>query len=119
MTRAAIMIDKDLIEVDISEDLKREITTYRKLKPLIGHCLTLNHDLNNPLAGILGYAEFLLANAAGFTAEQKSDLQQIVTGAERIQRIVTTLADKKIRLASEIDLEAVTATYQKVAEPLE
>jgi hypothetical protein len=45
-----------------AENSQEDLALFRALKPYIGHCLTLNHDLNNPLAGILGYAEFLLTH---------------------------------------------------------
>lgn len=47
------------------------------------------HDLNNPLAGISGYAQLLLRREADIRA--RSDLQRILSEAERCQAIVGDL----------------------------
>ncbi|MFQ5453736.1 MAG: histidine kinase dimerization/phospho-acceptor domain-containing protein, partial [Candidatus Zixiibacteriota bacterium] len=41
-------------------DIANELEVYQAIKPYIAHCLTMNHEINNPLAGIIGYSEFLL-----------------------------------------------------------
>lgn len=104
-----IVIDEDLAEADISDDLKREISAYRRLKPLISHCLNLNHEINNSLGGILGYAEFMLNENIALPENNRQNLQQIIKCAERIKRQIGRLGDLKSDLAGEIDIEAVTA----------
>lgn len=114
-----IVIDEDLAEADISDDLKREISVYRRLKPLISYCLNLNHEINNPLGGILGYAELMLTENISIPENHRQNLQQIFKCAERIKRQIGKLGDRKSDLADEIDFEAVTAAYKQAAEPLE
>ena len=65
MKQSTVALDPDLLNADISEELKQEIALFRRLRPYLGHCLTMNHDINNSLSGILGYAEFLLDSAHG------------------------------------------------------
>lgn len=103
----------------ISDELKEELRVYEVLKPYIGHCLTINHDINNPLSGITGYAEFLLEEADSFTEEQKYYLTQIMQCAERIQKLVENLCDEKIALSEKIDLRPVVDAYTKCAKRLD
>jgi signal transduction histidine kinase len=108
----------DLDSADISEELRTDIALFRALKPYLGHCLTLNHDLNNPLAGILGYAEFLLSDD-NLTTDQKHSLGQIVTCAERMKIMIEALCDHKIELSEKIDMDSITDAYVKVAKKLD
>jgi len=114
------MTDKNATTVpatDRSESVSaEEIAVYRQLKPLIAHCLTLNHELNNPLAGILGYAEFMLdEGSVNLTVDQKRQLQQILKSAERIQKSVQKLSEAKMKLDGDLDLAALIERYQKAA----
>ena len=93
-----------------------DIAVYRKLKPLIAHCLTLNHEINNPLAGILGYAEFMYEEGVNLTVDQKRQLKQILKSAERIQKIIQVLSEQKIELSKDLDMGRLIEEYQKCAE---
>lgn len=106
-------IDDDLRETPLSDALKRELTVYRRLKPFIGHCLTLNHDINNPLAGILGYAEFMLAEDDGSDEELVNNIRQIAACAERIQKRIESLCSHKLCLATGLDLESLIREYKQ------
>ncbi|MCP4684427.1 MAG: hypothetical protein GY867_03165 [bacterium] len=101
-----------------AEELQEELALFRALKPYLGHCLTLNHDLNNPLAGILGYAEFLQADD-NLTEDQRSSLAQIVTCAERMKNLIENLCEHKIGLTEKVDMGSVTEAYAKVARKLD
>ena len=92
-----------------------EIAVYRQLKPLIAHCLTLNHEINNPLAGILGYAEFML-DADDLNDEQRRHVQQIMTSAERIRKIIEKLSDRKIKLSDDVEMGKLIEQFKRAAE---
>ncbi len=94
-------------------DINDELELYQKLKPYIAHCLTLNHELNNPLSVILGYTEIFLDESDSLNEDQKKYLQNIIKGAEKIQKCVTELSDEKIALNKKIDLKEVTKFYKK------
>lgn len=96
-----------------------ELAVYRLLKPYIGHCLTMNHDLNNPLSGIIGYAEFLMQEGDYLSEEHRAFVQQILQSAERIQKIVEDLCVDKIELMEKIDLQELIEAYRKVARSLD
>ncbi len=93
-----------------------EMALYRQLKPFIARCLNLNHDLNNPLAGIIGYAEFLQEDALGLNDEQKGYLKQVLVAAERIRAIIDDLSEMKLALGEQIDLKEITRAYQNLAD---
>jgi len=113
------MPETSLSNADISEDLKEEIALFRVLKPYLAHCLTINHEINNPLAGVLGYAEFLLWDKKGLTNNQIEGLEEILRCAERIKKLVENLCEEKIALTEKIDLGALTKQYEKVAKQLD
>ncbi len=95
----------------------QELQLWRALRPYIGHCLALNHDINNPLAGILGYGEFLLSDPQHMDEDQIHQLRQIMKCAERIKKLADSLCEEKIALAEKIDLRSVSEAYKKTALP--
>lgn len=119
MAVTKVSIDADLRAANISDDLRKELAIYRALKPYIGHCLLLNHDLNNPLAGVLGYTELLLLDGDKLTDDQRGSLEAIQKCAERIKTLVDNLARHKISLTAQVDLESVVQAYEKWARPLD
>ncbi len=117
MSEIDTIVADDLATAEISDDLKQEIAIYRKLKPIIGQCLTLNHDINNPLAGILGFAEFMQEGAAEMSDDQREHLRRIVQCAEMIRKLVNIISDKKAELAEELDMETVITDFREAARP--
>ncbi|RLE17654.1 MAG: hypothetical protein DRJ65_22475 [Acidobacteria bacterium] len=119
MTKNTELNDIDLDSRDISDELKREIKLFRALQPYIGHCLSMNHDINNPLAGIIGFSEYLLMDEETLTKEQAANIKQIMKCAERIRKLMVNLCDHKMLLAEGLDLESITARYKKVQKTLD
>jgi nitrogen-specific signal transduction histidine kinase len=109
------MSEAELHPADISEELKEEIDLFRLLKPFIAYCLTLRHEINNPLSGVLGYADFMLMDGENLTEEQRSELQEIVTCAEKIKEHLDRLGDIKGKLSEKIDLKTVIEFYETAA----
>jgi len=72
------------------------------------------HDLNNPLAGISGFTQLLLATEAD--AARREDLQRILTETERCRRMISGLlsfARRNPQERCEVDLGAVLrATFE-------
>jgi signal transduction histidine kinase len=101
------------------ETLTEDYAIWLKLKPYIGHCLSMNHDLNNPLAGILGYCEFMLTDDDSLTATQRKHLQLINKCAERMKLQIEALCEEKIALSEGLDLRAITDAYKQIARKLE
>ena len=101
-----------------TNNIHDDIQIFQALKPYIGHCLTINHELNNLLSGVIGYTEFLLEEAEELTDEHRKFIEQILTCANRISDLVGKLSDEKIELAEHIDLKSVIDAYKKTAKPL-
>ena len=96
-----------------------DLALFQAIKPYIGHCLTMNHDINNPLAGILGYAEFMLSEPETLNEDQQHQLKKILQCAERIKKLVENLCEEKIALAEKYDFRAITESYKKIAKELQ
>ena len=92
-------------------DINDELELYVRLKPYIAHCLNMNHELNNPLAVILGYSEILLDESSSLNDDQKKYLQHIVKGAHKIQECISELSEEKIALNEKINLKEVMKLY--------
>ena len=85
---------------------------FLEVRPYVLKCLALNHDINNPLAGIIGYGEILMEDET-LTAEQKGYLNQIMTCAERIRKEVNTLCEVKVGLQEKVDLRKIVELLSK------
>ncbi|MCK4607293.1 MAG: hypothetical protein KAU35_08370 [candidate division Zixibacteria bacterium] len=110
------MQTKQASDIATDDKLKEELALFRVLRPYIGHCLALNHDINNSLAGIIGFAELMLSEADQLSESQRESVQQILQCAERIQREVMGLGDEKIALAEKVDLNLLSGLYRKKTE---
>lgn len=74
------------------------------LKPFVAYTLRLNHDLNNPLAGILGYGELLVAESDQLSPGQQECLEKMMEAAERMKDILESFCEEKRKLAEQIDV---------------
>lgn len=84
------------------------------LLPFLRLCFGLNHEINNSLAGIVGYCEFLLDERENLTADQRTSVEQIRSCALKIQQTVEILAAEKSVLAEKMDIESLS---QDAAQP--
>lgn len=94
-------------QTELPDHIRKELEKYRAIRPFLDKCFSLNHDINNPLAGILGYAEFLLSDGDDLTAEQRSSIQQIAECGERIRLLVEGLSEAKAVLGDEIAIPGI------------
>ena len=90
----------------MTDEIKQELEIFQALKPFLARCLDLNHDINNPLTGIIGFCEFLMEDADSFNDEQKEFIENIVTCTEKIRKHIDQLCDTKIALNDKIDLKS-------------
>ncbi len=96
----------------LNERQHRDLIVLQQLKPYLAECLSLNHEINNPLAGIIGYAEYMLDDDQPLTEDQRHYVGQIMKCAERIRALVATLSQQKAALAEKIDLEAALNEFR-------
>jgi nitrogen-specific signal transduction histidine kinase len=104
---------------DPTTDPTTDFALFQTLKPYIGHCLTMNHDINNPLAGIIGYCEFLQLESENLNKDQQHQLEMIAKCAERIRKLVENLCEEKIALTEKIDLRPIVDSYKAIAKKLD
>lgn len=78
-----------LEEASEKEDIYKKMLQAEKLSALGEIVQGVAHELNNPLTGILGYAQLLLASAP--TEHARSRLEQISSEAQRCHRIIQGL----------------------------
>ena len=93
---------------------EEEFELFCQVKPLIGECLRLNHDLNNPLAGVIGYTELMLSNDRDLTDNQKELLGKILSSAEKMKYLIEDLCNKKIGMGRTIDLQEIEKTFRSI-----
>jgi signal transduction histidine kinase len=89
-----------------------EFDSYIELKPYIARCLQLNHELSNPLTGIIGYCDFLLETNQNIPDELLIYIKQILTCAERMEKILKNLSEAKVKLNEKIDLPSFLENYK-------
>ena len=86
-------------------------------KPFLVYSLSLNHDLNNPLTGIMGYTEFLLMESDTLSTDQIELLKNIQKCSERIQKILEDLYDKKAAIGEKVNLIQLISEWQESEDP--
>jgi two-component system, chemotaxis family, chemotaxis protein CheY len=63
---------------------------------LIGQlAISVNHEINNPLTGLMGTAELLLMDEKGLNEKVRRDLKTILTQCRRIQEVTARLKNLK------------------------
>jgi signal transduction histidine kinase len=106
------MIGRTILKRSLTERQKEDLDFFEALKPYLGKCLTLNHDLNNPLSGIMGFTEFLLEESDQLSEEHREFVVQINQCAERMHQVLDGLSEKKIALSEKVDIRSVVEKYQ-------
>lgn len=104
---------------NLTDEQRRDLELLRQVRPYLRKCLDLNHDIGNPLAGILGYSELLLAQADQLPAEARRSLEVIHHCTQRINRALEILGEEKVILASKVDLKHVCRKANDVPERLD
>ena len=99
---------------------KNEKGAYRvgvAVLPLLRRCLGLNHELNKPVAGIVGYCQFLLDDKESLKPQQILSIEEIRDCAIEIQKTLEEVSAEKASLAKKMDLKALEEDIAKAADP--
>lgn len=94
-----------------------EISEWQTMRPFVARALTLNHELAGPLAGILGYLEFLSGETKNLTDEQKQYLDNIVECTESMCGKLERFGNQKAALSEELDIRALVEKYALRDDP--
>lgn len=78
-----------------------------ELKRFAAALITLNHDLNNPLAGIVGYLELAMTGKEPIPPDANEMLKNVQRSAELMEKVIQQLTQAKRRLQSSVDISAI------------
>ncbi len=94
-SQLSLVLSKYSLGKEISEAqllrLQKEKLKAERLQAILETVTTVNHEINNPLAVILGNAELLLMKKKDLTPELEAKLKIIVESALRIKKVTTEL----------------------------
>ncbi len=77
------------------------------LKEFFSAQFELNHDLNNPLAGVVGYLELALTGKESIPERPKELLLNVQKCANRMDELIQEFVKSKRRLQEAVDLSDV------------
>ena len=78
---------RDKMSGEVQEDLVRS----ERLNAIVETAVTINHEINNPLAAVLGYAQLLLSRPESLDQDTVDKLRKIEAGALRIKEVTNRL----------------------------
>lgn len=81
------------------------------VQPFLQRCTSLNHDMNNPLTGILGYGELLLDDPEDLSPDQRDYVSKIMECAERISGMIQHLGTDKREMVEKLELAGLRKEF--------
>jgi len=75
----------------ISGEVQEELVRSERLKAIVETAVTINHEINNPLAAVLGYAQLLLSRRENLDQDTVDKLKKVEAGALRIKEVTNRL----------------------------
>lgn len=97
---AAAVIDIDSDRERIAQAIQNAVAQVQarrgqcdreKMRIVSQLAISVNHEINNPLTGLMGTAELLLMDAGKLDDKHKRDLKTIITQCKRIQEVTARL----------------------------
>ncbi len=80
-----------LWEAKIGAEIEEDVIKSERLKAMIETAVTINHEVNNPLAAVLGYVQLILSRPENLDSDTIDKLKKIETGALRIKEVTNRL----------------------------
>ncbi len=75
----------------IGGEIQEDLIKSERLKAIIQTAVTINHEVNNPLAAVLGYVQLILSRPEELSQDTIDKLKKIETGALRIKEVTNRL----------------------------
>jgi len=75
----------------IGGEISEDVIKSERLKAMIETAVTINHEVNNPLAAVLGYVQLILSRPENLDSDTIDKLKKIETGALRIKQVTNRL----------------------------
>ena len=82
------------------------------LKRFASKLITLNHDLNNPLAGVVGYLELAMTSGDTLPPDTLEMLNNVQRSAELLQEVINRLTQAKRRLQASVDISQLEEGFE-------
>ncbi|MCK4574423.1 MAG: hypothetical protein KAU36_08625 [candidate division Zixibacteria bacterium] len=101
---------------ELGEEPRDHSRLLNVLRPFLNRFLALNHDINNSLGGVIGYAECLLLEE-DLSASQRECAEKIMICAEGIQALMEELGDLKTAMSDDKDLEVFLTGLSRSTVP--
>jgi DNA-binding NarL/FixJ family response regulator len=84
-------IERALTRVIAIGQARRAQSDQDKLQVVSQLAVSVNHEINNPLTGLMGTAELMLLEETGLTEKTRQDLRTILQQCHRIQEVTARL----------------------------
>ncbi len=108
----------DSIKKEASQLLPLEAPqAQEELQAFVGRLMTLNHDINNCLAGIIGYLELAMMDADSLPPKTVELLESVQKSAGMLESLVVGFSESKRNLQSKVDLSALTKRSDSSQHP--
>ena len=78
-----------------------------ELKKYVAATLSLNHDLNNPLAGVMGFLELALVHKDKMEPKAYELLKLIEKSAVKLNECLIEFTEEKHKMRSKVDLSSL------------
>lgn len=78
-----------------------------ELRSFCAALLDLNHDLNNPLAGVIGYLELAMSREDDLTSKSMEMLGHVQASADKMNTLIQEFTVAKRRLQSTVDISSL------------
>lgn len=72
-------------------EVQDDLVKSERLKAMVETAVTINHEINNPLAAVLGYVQLILSRPENLDQDTIDKLKKIETGALRIKDVTSRL----------------------------
>jgi len=85
VTKASVWVDR------MGGEIRDDLVKSERLKAMIQTAVTINHEINNPLAAVLGYVQLILSRPEDLNEDVIAKLKKVETGALRIKEVTNRL----------------------------
>ncbi len=75
----------------IGGEIQEDVVKSERLKAMVETAVTINHEINNPLAAVLGYVQLILSSPGDLNQDTIDKLRKVETGALRIKEVTNRL----------------------------
>jgi C4-dicarboxylate-specific signal transduction histidine kinase len=75
----------------VGAEIQDDLVKSERLKAIVETAVTINHEVNNPLAAVLGYVQLILSRPENLDQDTFDKLKKVEIGALRIKEVTNRL----------------------------